>query len=77
MDEVGRKRMKFEGENERRRENDQRDHEIRMFQILQQMLMSTSSSMMYQPAAPPPPSHVPYFMPGPLPDPNQDGNEQY
>ena len=71
------KRMKFEAENERRREKKQREHEIRMFQMLGQMLMSTSSPMMYPPAAPPPPSHVPYFMPGPPPDPNQDGNEQH
>ena len=68
-------RIKFEAENQRRREKEQRDHGMRMFQMLGQMLMSTSSSMMYPPATPPPPPHVPYFMPAPSPDPNQDSNE--
>ena len=68
------KRMKFELENQGRRDKEQRDHEIHMFQTLGQMLMSTSSPMMYPPAAPTP-SHAPYFMPGPPPDPNQNSNE--
>ena len=59
------KRIKFEVENQQRREKERRDHEIRVFLMLEQMLMSTSSPMMYPPAAPAPLSHVPYFMPGP------------
>ena len=69
------KRIKFEEENQQRREKEQRDHEIRMFQMLELMLMSTSSPMMYPPAAPTPLSQAPYFMPGPPPDPNQGSNE--